>query len=300
MAKAVKNKELKTTTTCKEPNAIKRILVAQPRPETEKSPYFDLEKKHNVVLDFKPFIIVEGIPAKDFRKQKIEIGDYSAVIFNSRNAIDHFFRICEELRIKVSPDMKYFCIAESIALYLQKFIVYRKRKIFYGEDGTVQKMLEVIVKHKSKEKYLVPLNDICRNEILDCLSKNDLEFAEAAFYKTVVNDVKTQLSLRPDMIVFFTPGGVKSLFENSPKFKQNGTKIGAFGPITTKAVEDAGLELHLKAPMPGAPSMVAALDKFLSEQTEFNTSEVAPKTKGISMVKKSVVKKTTVKKAVRK
>jgi uroporphyrinogen-III synthase len=162
MAKAVKKKETKTTKSKDTKVSVKRILVAQPRPESEKSPYFELEKKHGVILDFQPFILVEGISAKDFRKQKIEITDYTAVIFNSRNAIDHFFRICEELRIKISPEMKYFCIAESIALYLQKFIVYRKRKIFYGEDGTVQKMLEVIAKHKSKEKYLVPLNDICR------------------------------------------------------------------------------------------------------------------------------------------
>jgi uroporphyrinogen-III synthase len=216
------------------------------------------------MLDFQPFILVEGLPAKDFRKQKVEITDYTAVIFNSRNAIDHFFRICDELRIKISPDMKYFCIAETIALYLQRFIVYRKRKIFYGEDGTVNKMLEVIAKHKSKERYLVPVNDICRNEILECLNKNNLQYAEVMLYKTVVNDVKKELSLHPDMIVFFTPGGVKSLFENDPEFKQNGTLIGAFGPITTKAVEDAGLELHLKAPLPGAPSMVAALDQFLS------------------------------------
>jgi uroporphyrinogen-III synthase len=172
------------------------------------------------------------------------------------------------LRVKVSPDLKYFCIAESIALYLQKFIVYRKRKIFFGEDGTVQKMLDVIAKHKSKEKYLVPVNDICRQETIECLTKNNLEYAEATLYKTVFNDVKKELSNHPDMIIFFTPGGVKSLFENEPKFIQNGVKIGAFGPITTKAVEDAGLELHLKAPMPGAPSMVSALDIFLTKLKE--------------------------------
>jgi uroporphyrinogen-III synthase len=266
MAKAVKSKETKTTAKAKTSKPIQRVLIAQPRPDNEKSPYFELEKKHGVTFDFKPFILVEGIPAKDFRKQKVEIPEYTAVIFNSRNAIDHFFRICDELRIKISPEMKYFCVAESIALYLQKFIVYRKRKIFYGEDGTINKMLEVISKHKSKEKYLVPVNDICRNEILDCLNKNNLEYAEIMLYKTVVNDVKKELDLHPDMIVFFTPGGVKSLFENEPKFIQNGTLIGAFGPITTKAVEDAGLELHIKAPMPGSPSMVAALDVFLSNQ----------------------------------
>lgn len=265
MAKAAKIKKTAPSNRVALPRPIRRVLVTQPRPESEKSPYFDLERKYGITLDFQPFILVEGIPVKDFRKQKIDITDFSAIIFNSRNAIDHFFRICEELRIKISPEMKYFCIAESIALYLQKFIVYRKRKIFYGEDGTVNKMLDVIAKHKAKEKYLVPVNDICRNEILDCMQRNHLEYAEITLYKTVVNDVREELGRHPDMIVFFTPGGVKSLFENEPGFKQNGTLIGAFGPITTKAVEEAGLALHLRAPIPGAPSMVAALDRFLAE-----------------------------------
>jgi len=215
-------------------------------------------------MDFCPFILVEGVESKDFRKQKVEIKDYTAVIFNSRNAIDHFFRICDELKIKISPEMKYFCITEAISLYLQKFIIYRKRKIFYGEDGSVNSMLDVITKHKSKEKYIVPVNDICRTEILECLQKNKLEHAEVVLYKTVCNDVKDLLKKGHDMIVFFTPGGVKSLFENKPKFAQNGTIIGAFGPITTKAVENAGLKLHIKAPMPNAPSMVAALDLYLA------------------------------------
>ncbi len=244
--------------------SIKTILITQPRPETDKSPYFELEKKYNVKMDFCPFILVEGVESKDFRKQKVEIKDYTAVIFNSRNAIDHFFRICDELKIKISPEMKYFCITEAISLYLQKFIIYRKRKIFYGEDGSVNSMLDVITKHKSKEKYIVPVNDICRTEILECLQKNKLEHAEVVLYKTVCNDVKDLLKKAHDMIVFFTPGGVKSLFENKPKFAQNGTIIGAFGPITTKAVENAGLELHIKAPMPNAPSMVAALDLYLA------------------------------------
>jgi uroporphyrinogen-III synthase len=244
---------------------IKTVLITQPRPESDKSPYFQLEKKYNIVLDFCPFILVEGITAKDFRAQKVEITEHSAIIFNSRNAIDHFFRICEELKVKISPEMKYFCITESIALYLQKFILYRKRKIFYGLDGTVNSMLEVIAKHKSKERYIVPVNDICRNEILECLQKNKLEYSEAVLYKTVCNDVKTILKKAHDMIVFFTPGGVKSLFENQPKFTQNGTLLGAFGPITTKAAEEAGLNLQIKAPMPNAPSMVSAIDLFLSQ-----------------------------------
>ncbi len=244
---------------------VKTVLITQPRPESDKSPYFQLERKYNIVLDFCPFILVEGITSKDFRSQRVDITDHSAIIFNSRNAIDHFFRICDELKIKVSSEMKYFCITESIALYLQKFIVYRKRKIFYGSDGTVNSMLEVIAKHKSKEKYLVPVNDICRNEILECLQKNNLEYTEVVLYKTVCNDVRTVLNKAHDMIVFFTPGGVKSLFENQPKFLQNGILLGAFGPITTKAAEDAGLNLHIKAPMPNAPSMVSAIDLFLSQ-----------------------------------
>lgn len=263
MAKAKKTTPTKAAPH-KAPKSIQRILIGQVKPESEKSPYFDLARKHQVVLDFAPFINVEGVPAKDFRKQKVNIPDYTAIIFNSRNAIDHFFRICDELRIKVSPEMKYFCIAESIAVYLQKFIVYRKRKIFYGEDGTIQKMLDVIAKHKSKEKYLVPLNDICRTEILECLNKNKLEYAEICLYKTVVNNVTRELSLNPDMIVFFTPGSVKSLFDNVPDFKQNDTLMAAFGPLSSKAVEEAGLTLNLKAPAPGAPSMVSAIDQFLT------------------------------------
>jgi uroporphyrinogen-III synthase len=264
MAKVAKIQESKEKVKAAVTKPIKSILITQPRPESEKSPYFELEKKYGVKLDFCPFIIVEGLPSKDFRKQKVEIKDHGAVIFN-RNAIDHFFRICEELKIKVSPELKYFCITEAISLYLQRFIVYRKRKIFYGEDGTVNSMLDVIAKHKVKEKYLVPVNDICRTETLECLEKNELEYSEVVLYKTVCADVKELLKNKYDMIVFFTPGGVKSLFYNNPKFNQNGTIIGAFGPITTKAVEDAGLNLQLKAPLPKVPSMVAALDLFLAE-----------------------------------
>ncbi len=269
MAKIEKNTtktKQKKTPTIEAIKIIKTILITQPKPESEKSPYYELERKYNVKLDFVPFINVEGIAAKDFRKQKIDINDYTAIIFNSRNAIDHFFRICNDLKIKISPEFKYFCITEAISLYLQKFIVYRKRKIFFGEDGTMMSLLDVITKHKTKEKYLVPVNDICRQETLECLKKNDLEYGEITLYKTVCPDVKDVIAKKHNMIVFFTPGGVKSLFANAPNYTQNGTCIGAFGPITTKAVEDAGLELHLKAPLPNAPSMVAALDIFLAER----------------------------------
>lgn len=202
MAKTLTKKEPKVVKTAEPSKPVKTVLITQPRPETEKSPYFELERKYQVTLDFAPFILVEGVPGKDFRKQKVDFTEHTAVIFNSRNAIDHFFRIVDELKIKISPDMKYFCITEAIALYLQKFIVYRKRKIFYGEDGTVTSMLEVIAKHKSKEKYIVPVNDICRNEILECLNKNHLFYTEAVLYKTVCADVKDLLAKKHDMIVF--------------------------------------------------------------------------------------------------
>ncbi len=240
------------------------ILISQPKPETEKSPYFDLAKKFNVRLDFFPFIRVEGVPGKEFRKQKVDIVNHSAVIFTSRNAVDHFFRICEELKVKVSQECKYFCITEAVALYLQKFILYRKRKVFYGADGTTKSLLEVMNKHRENEKFLFPSSDSQKNDIEAWLKSSKCDYATASLYKTVSNDVKEVMSKTEyDMIVFFSPYGVKSLFENVPKFKQNGTRIGAFGPTTSAAVEEAGLKLDVKAPAPQAPSMVAALEQFL-------------------------------------
>ncbi len=245
--------------------AVKNILITQPRPESEKSPYYELEKKYNVALSFHPFIRIEGIPARDFRKQKIDIPSYSAVVFASRNAIDHFFRICEEMRISVSQETRYFCITEAVALYLQKFILYRKRKVFYGADGTNKSLFDVVNKHKSNERFLYPCSENLDNEIINWLRNNNCEFATPILYKTVSNDVKQILASKEyDVICFFTPSGVKSLLENLPKFKQNGTFIGAFGANTFKAVEEAGLKLQIKAPDPLAPSMVSALDKFLA------------------------------------
>jgi uroporphyrinogen-III synthase len=242
------------------------ILISQPKPETEKSPYYDLAKKFNVRLDFHPFIRVEGVPGKDFRKQKVDILNYTAVIFTSRNSVDHFFRVCEELKLKVSQDCKYFCITEAVALYLQKFILYRKRKVFFGADGSTKSLLDVMNKHKENEKFLFPSSDSQKKDIEEWMKANKCEYATASLYKTVSNDVKDVLSATSyDLIVFFSPSGVKSLFENVPKFKQNGTAIGAFGPTTSAAVEEAGLRLDLKAPAPQAPSMVAALEKYLSE-----------------------------------
>ncbi|WEK36450.1 MAG: uroporphyrinogen-III synthase [Candidatus Pseudobacter hemicellulosilyticus] len=225
-----------------------------------------MARKYSVLLEFHPFIKVEGIAAKDFRKQKIEISNYTAVIFTSRNAIDHFFRICEEMKVSVSQDTKYFCITEAVALYLQKFILYRKRKVFYGADGTNKSVFDVINKHKENEKFLYPISENQQdNEIVNWLKNNRCEFATPYMYQTISNDARELLGQQSfDIICFFTPSGVKSLFDNCPKFQQNGTRIGAFGSNTGRAVEEAGLTLDIKAPQPSAPSMVAALEQYLS------------------------------------
>lgn len=245
---------------------IVKILITQPRPESDRSPYFELSKKFSVDLEFHPFIRLEGIPAKEFRKQKIDLQAYSAVIFTSRNAIDHFFRTCDEMKVNVLQDTKYFCITEAVALYLQKFILYRKRKVFYGADGTNKSLFDVINKHKVNEKFLYVCSENQQdNEIVNWLKTNNCEFALAFMYRTQSNDIKEVLSNTEfDVICFFTPSGVKSLFDNIPQYKQNGTVIGAFGNNTSKAIEDAGLILEIKAPLPKAPSMVAALEQFLN------------------------------------
>ena len=244
-----------------------KILITQPRPDSEKSPYYELARKYNVELEFRPFISLEPIQAKEFRRQKIDLTRYSAVVFTSRNAIDHFFRMCEEMKINVSQDTKYFCITESVALYLQKFILYRKRKVFYGADGTNKSMFDVINKHKENERFLYPCSENQQdNEIVNWLKNNNCEYATPFMYRSVSANVKELLTSNDfDVICFFTPSGVKSLFDNIPDYAQNGTYIGAFGSNTTKAVEEAGLTLHIKAPSPQTPSMIAALDKFLQQ-----------------------------------
>lgn len=243
---------------------IHKILITQARPESEKSPYFEMARKYKVNLDFHPFIRVEGIPAKEFRKQKVEIPSYSAVIFTSRNAIDHFFRTCEEMKITVSQHTKYFCITEAVALYLQKFILYRKRKVFYGADGTNKSLFDVINKHKEHERFLYPCSESFDSEITNWLRANNCEYATPVLYKIISNDVKEILAQNEyDIICFFTPGGVRSFVENFPKYKQNGTHIGAFGENTVKAAAAAGLTLDIKAPQPKMPSMVSALENFL-------------------------------------
>ncbi len=245
---------------------IQKILITQPKPESDKSPYFELSRKYDVELDFHPFIRLEGIHARDFRKQKVEIQSFTGVIFTSRNAIDHFFRVCEEMKISVSQDTKYFCITEAVALYLQKFILYRKRKVFYGADSTNKSLFEVFTKHKANEKFLYVCSENQQdNDIVNWLKENDCEFSLAFMYRSVSSNVKEILSKKHyDMICFFTPSGIRSLYDNMPSFKQNGTAIGVFGSNTTKAAEDAGLELVIRAPQPNMPSMVSALDLFLS------------------------------------
>jgi uroporphyrinogen-III synthase len=243
---------------------IKKILVSQPEPTTPKSPYFELAEKNNVKIDFRPFIQVEGVDVKDFRKQKVSIPDHTAVIFTSRTAIDHFFRISEEMRLTIGDNMKYFCISEATAFYLQKYIVYRKRKIFHS-TGKFTDLMDVIKKHKD-EKFLVPLSDIHKQEIPDLLNKSKVKYTKAVLYKTVSSDLSDLKGIDYDMLVFFSPSGIASLFQNFPDFQQKNIIIASFGPATAKAVTEAGLRLDIQAPMPQAPSMTAALELYIKQQ----------------------------------
>lgn len=242
---------------------IKSILVSQPKPATEKSPYFDLAEKHSLKIDFRPFIQVEGVPVKEFRQQRVDILAHTAVIFTSRTAIDHFFRIAEEMRVTVPDTMKYFCISESTAFYLQKYIVYRKRKIFYGKSRFAE-LVDIINKHKD-ETYLVPLSDIHKQEIPTLLDKNKVKYTKAILYRTVSSDLSDLRDVNYDILAFYSPSGIKSLFQNFPDFEQNDTKIAAFGPTTSKAVKEAGLKLDIQAPNPKSPSMTMALDQFIKD-----------------------------------
>ncbi|TAG13714.1 MAG: uroporphyrinogen-III synthase [Sphingobacteriia bacterium] len=248
-----------------ESKVARKILISQPRPESEKSPYFDLERKHNVELVFHPFIVLQGIAAREFRKQKIDITYFSAIVFTSRNAIDHFFRMSEEMKISIGQDTRYFCITEAVALYLQKFILYRKRKVFYGADGTNKSLFDVVNRHKEAERFLYVCSENQQdNEIVSWLKNNKCEFQLGFMYRTISNDIKPVFEQNAyDVICFFTPSGVKSLLDNFPGFEQNGTVMSAFGGNTSKAVEDAGFKLEIKVPSPQKPSMVAALDQFL-------------------------------------
>lgn len=243
---------------------IKKVLVSQPKPASEKSPYYDIAEKYGVKIDFRPFIKVESLSAKEFRQQKVTILDHTAVIFTSRHAIDHFFLLCTEMRITIPEGMKYFCMTEAIALYIQKYIQYRKRKIFFGNTGKIEDLMPSIVKHNS-EKYFVPMSDVHTDEIKNLLDKNKIDHTEAVMYRTVSNDFREGEEFDYDMLLFFSPAGVSSLQKNFPDFDQKEIRIGTFGSTTAQAVRDAGLRLDLEAPSVQAPSMTAALEIFIKE-----------------------------------
>ena len=243
--------------------SIKTILVSQPKPEGEKSPYFDLAEKYKLKIDFRPFIRVEGINAQEFRSQRVNFSDFSAVILTSKNAVDHYFRMAQETRFSVPDTMKYFCISEAIALYLQKYVTYRKRKIFFGKQ-TIEELVETMRKHKG-EKYLLPCTDILRDKIPETLEQHKIDFTKAMLYRTVASDLSDLENVYYDMLVFFSPGGIESLFKNFPEFKQNDTIIAAFGPTTANAVIKNNLRLDVHAPQPNAPSMTAAIENYVKE-----------------------------------
>ena len=240
---------------------VKSVLVSQPKPADDQSPYYKLAEKYNLKIDFRPFIQVEPVDVKEFRQQKINILDHSAVIFTSRNAVDHFFNISKELKLEIPTDMKYFCISELTANYLQKYIVIRKRKIFTGQR-TATDLIEVLKKHKN-EKYLFPCSNIRKDDIPEFLRVNDYAFTEAVLYNTVASDLSDLADIKYDVIAFFSPSGINSLMVNFPNFEQNSTRIAAFGPTTAKAVTDAGLMLDIEAPMPNAPSMTGAIEVYV-------------------------------------
>lgn len=244
---------------------IKKVLVSQPKPTSEKSPYFDIAEKYGVKIDFRPFIKVESLSAKEFRQQKVSILDHTAIVFTSRHAIDHFFNLCVELRVTIPETMKYFCTSETIVLYIQKYVQYRKRKVFFGATGKFADLVPLMVKHNT-EKYFVPMSDVHNDEVKDLLDKNKIQHTEAVMYRTVSNDFKPEEMSDYDMLVFFSPAGIQSLMKNFPGFEQKDIAIGCFGPTTAKAVKEAGLRLDLEAPSAAAPSMPAALDLFIGEQ----------------------------------
>lgn len=245
--------------------AIKTILVSQPKPEGKKSPYFDLAEKYGLKIDFRSFIHVDGIGAQEFRAQKIDLAAHTAVILTSKTAVDHFFRIAEETRFEVPDSMKYFCISEAVAYYLQKYVAYRKRKIFFGKQ-TIVDLVDVLKKHK-KETFLLPCTDRLRDNIPLTLESNNLKFTKAVLYRTVASDLSDLEDVYYDMLVFYSPGGIESLLKNFPNFKQNDTVIAAFGPTTANAIVKNNLRLDLHAPQPNAPSMTGAIELFVKEKS---------------------------------
>ena len=242
--------------------SVKKILVSQPEPTTEKSPYYDIAEKYGVKIIFRPFIKIDPVNAKEFRTQRINILDYSAVIFTAKTAIDHYFRLSEELRVQIPETMKYFCVTEAIAVYLQKYIIFRKRKIFYPASGKIEDLITYINKH-NKEHYLMPVSDIHKEDLIKLLDDKKIKYHKAIMYRTVSNDFAEDETFDYDILLFFSPAGVASLFKNFPTFEQSDTLIGSFGPSTAKAIRDAGLRLDIEAPNPESPSMTSALEKYL-------------------------------------
>lgn len=246
---------------------IKKILVSQPRPTSEKSPYFDISEKYNVKIEFRPFIKVDPILAKEFRTQRLTILDHTSIIFNARHGIDHFFRLCDEMRITIPETMKYFCVSESVALYLQRYIHYRKRKVFYGASGKMADLVTIMNKHLD-EKYLLITSDVQNEETLSMIEKSKITFNKAVMYRTVSNDFGPSEEFNYDLLIFFSPQGISSLLKNFPNFVQGDIQIGCFGAATAQAVRDAGLRLDIEAPVPGITSMTMALENYLKESNK--------------------------------
>jgi uroporphyrinogen-III synthase len=240
---------------------VKTILITQQDPGAEKNPYVELAKKHKLKIDYRPFIHVEGLEALDFRQQRVDVLEHTAVIFTSRNAVDHYFRLAKEMRITIPETMKYFCMSEAIAYYLQKYIQFRKRKIFFGHS-TFQELMEPIRKHKT-EKFLLPCSDILKPSIPETLEKEKIQYSKAVMYRTVCSDLSDLADVKYDMLVFFSPSDIESLYKNFPLFKQDKTRIAAFGQTTAKAVEDAKLKIDVMAPTPKAPSMSMAIEQYI-------------------------------------
>ena len=242
---------------------VKTILVSQPAPKAKQSPYFDLMSKQKVKIDFRSFIHVEGETSRNVRNQKIDFLDYTAVVFTSRNAVDHYFRLADEMRVNIPDDMKYFCLSEAVAFYLQKYVVYRKRKIYVGVR-TFDDLMPLIKKHKI-EKFLLPSSDKVKQTMIDKMNSLNVEWKRAILFRTVISDLSDLENVFYDVLVFFSPSGIRSLFHNFPEFKQNNTRIAVFGNSTVKAAEEAGLKIDIAAPSEETPSMTMALEKYIKK-----------------------------------
>ena len=246
---------------------VKKILVSQPKPSSDKSPYFDITRKYGVEIVFRPFIKVESLSPREFRAQRIDILEHTAIIFTSRHAIDHFFNLCKEMRVNIPEDMKYFCITETVALYIQKYVQYRKRKVFFGSTGKIDDLVPTMVKHKN-ERYFVPMSDVHSNEIQELLESKKLQFTQGVMYRTVSNDFAEDEPFDYDMLVFFSPSGISALLKNFPDFQQRDIAIATFGVHTAKAAKDAGLSVQIEAPTPKYASITSALADYLKEERQ--------------------------------